>query len=192
MSTILFATHNKHKAAEIENLLSGRYSVLSLDDVGLTADIPEDEPTLLGNAQAKARYAFQHAGVPCFADDTGLEVDALNGAPGVHTARFAGPECSSERNIDKLLTCLNGIEHRTARFRTVIVYIDSLGTQHVFEGVCHGQIATCRLGSQGFGYDPIFLPDEAHGLSFAQMTMTDKNLISHRGRAVRAFVDSLK
>ncbi len=188
---LLFATHNRNKAAEIARMTADKYSLLTLDDAGITVDIPETADNLQGNALIKARFLHQLSGKACFADDTGLEVDALNGQPGVTTARYAGPECNPQRNIDKLLNALDGQTNRTARFRTVIAFIDNDGSEAIFEGVCEGSIATERHGEQGFGYDPIFAPDGFAGLTFAQMSIDDKNKISHRGKAVRALAHFL-
>lgn len=188
---LLFATHNRNKAAEIARMTGDRYTLLTLDDAGITVDIPETADNLQGNALIKARFLHQLSGKACFADDTGLEVDALNGAPGVTTARYAGPECDPQRNMDKLLKALDGQTDRTARFRTVIAFIDVDGSETLFEGVCEGTIATERHGERGFGYDPIFAPLGFGGQTFAQMSMDDKNKISHRGKAVRALADFL-
>ena len=187
---LLFATHNRNKAAEIANMTE-RYTLLTLDDAGVTADIPETATDLRGNALIKARFLYSLTGKACFADDTGLEVDALGGAPGVMTARYAGPECDPNRNMDKLLAALEGQPVRTARFRAVIAFIDADGSETVFEGVCEGTIATERRGEEGFGYDPIFQPMDFGGRTFAQMTMGEKNEISHRGKAVRALAKFL-
>lgn len=188
---LLFATHNHNKAAEIARMTGDRYTLLTLDDAGITVDIPETADDLQGNALIKARFLHQLSGKACFADDTGLEVDALNGAPGVTTARYAGPECDPQRNMDKLLKALDGQTDRTARFRTVIAFIDVDGSETLFEGICEGTIATERHGERGFGYDPIFAPNGFGGQTFAQMSMDDKNKISHRGKAVRALADFL-
>jgi len=192
MKQLVFASHNKNKASEINALLNPEFNVSILDEVGISDDIPETADTLAGNALIKARFTFQKTGKSCFADDTGLEVEALNGAPGVYSARFAGPECNSNDNIDKLLSLLLDSSNRTARFRTVIAYISDDGQEHLFEGIVNGQITTERCGNGGFGYDPVFMPDEANGLTFAQMSLSDKNTISHRGRAIAQFVQYLK
>lgn len=186
---LLFATHNKGKAAEIALLAGPAYRLLTLDEAGVTADIPETADTLEGNALIKARFLHQLTGKACFADDTGLEVEALGGEPGVRTARYAGEECDPQKNMDKLLHALRGAESRRARFRTVIALIGQDGTETTFEGVCEGSIATERRGDGGFGYDPVFAPDGFGGMTFAQMSLDDKNKISHRGKAVRQLVD---
>lgn len=192
MKQLIFASHNKHKASEINALLNPDFQVSILDEVGISDDIPETADTLAGNALIKARFTFEKTGKSCFADDTGLEVEALNGAPGVYSARFAGPDCNSDNNIDKLLSLLQGSANRSARFRTVIAYITDDGKEHMFEGIVNGKITSQRMGTEGFGYDPVFMPDEANGLTFAQMPLSSKNIISHRGRAIAQFVHYLK
>ncbi|MCH5181523.1 MAG: non-canonical purine NTP diphosphatase [Prevotellaceae bacterium] len=180
---IVFATNNAHKLAEVRAMLAGRIEILSLADIGCTADIPETADTLEGNALLKARYVHEHFALDCFADDTGLEVDALDGAPGVHTARYAYPDRHDpEANNRKLLAALSDCTDRTARFRTVIALV--LGTaEYLFEGVVEGFIVPEPAGTGGFGYDPVFAPAET-GLTFAQMGVEAKNVISHRARAV--------
>lgn len=190
MQTLIFATGNRHKAIEVQNFLGEGFALRCLKDVGITEDIPENEPTLEGNALQKAKYVFDRTGQSCFADDTGLEVDALGGAPGVHTARYAGDECSSEKNMDLLLRNLQGVSNRSARFRTVIAYIDSSGATHFFEGVVKGSIVEERSGTEGFGYDPIFRPS-GYAQTFAQLSLNDKNKISHRARAMQKFLEFL-
>lgn len=191
MKELLIATHNMHKAAEMQQMLSDQYTIKTLTDEGITTEIPETADTLEGNALLKARFLHNLTGKPCMADDTGLEVEYLGGAPGVHTARYAGPECDPQRNMDKLLSALQNTTNRKARFVTVIAYVDANGAEHIFLGICPGSIATHRQGEEGFGYDPIFQPDGFNGLTFAQMDMKAKNEISHRGRAVRLFADFL-
>jgi len=191
MQTLIFATGNRHKADEVQNFLGEGFALCCLKEVGITEDIPEEADTLEGNALCKARYVYEKTGKACFADDTGLEVDALGGAPGIHTARYAGEGKSSEANIDLLLKNLEGKEVRTARFRTVIVYIDPDGGVHCFEGVVEGSITTQRSkGVEGFGYDPVFMP-EGYDKTFAQIPLDEKNRISHRGRAMKKFLDYL-
>ncbi len=189
---LLFATHNRNKAREIAQMLSDDYALLTLDDAGVMVDIPETAQTIEGNALIKARFLHEITGKACFADDTGLEVDALGGEPGVMTARYAGEECDPDKNMDKLLTALANASLRTARFRTVIAHIAEDGTETLFHGVCEGSIATARHGSEGFGYDPVFEPQGFGGASFAEMNLSDKNRISHRGKAVRQLVSFLK
>lgn len=195
MRKFLFASHNHNKAKEINAILAkssdAELSVVTLDEMGLSEDIPETADTLEGNAIIKAQYAFQHTGNEAFADDTGLEVEALNGAPGVHTARFADESCDPNKNMAKLLDLLANVDNRKARFRTAIAYIDNDGNQHIFEGVVNGRIALHKSGCEGFGYDPVFIPDEnnPNGLTFAEMSLDAKNLISHRARAIAQFID---
>lgn len=192
MQELLFATHNRHKAEEIGRLLDGSFRLLTLDDVGVSEEIVEDAETLEGNALLKARFLYLRTGKPCFADDTGLEVSALGGAPGVRTARYAGEECDPEKNMSKLLEALRAETDRWARFRTVVAYVDGKGEEHLFEGVCEGHIAESRRGTEGFGYDPLFEPEGFGGRTFAEMSMEEKNKISHRGRAVSRFVQYVK
>ena len=183
---IVFATNNKHKLDEIRSILGSRFEILSLGDIDCHADIPETANTLEGNAIQKARYVAQHFGYDCFADDTGLEVEALGGEPGVRSARYAeGTDHDSEANMQKLLTRLNGNADRRAQFRTVIALSRKADDADytLFEGVVRGTIATEKHGGEGFGYDPIFVP-EGYGESFAQLGNAVKNGISHRARAV--------
>lgn len=200
MKKLVFASHNSNKAKEISAILSKNLdsnvvlSVSTLDEMGLHEDIDETADTLEGNAIIKAQYAFDKTGIESFADDTGLEVEALNGAPGVHTARFADETCDPEKNMAKLLDLLHDCENRKARFRTVVAYISSDGQQHLFEGIVEGRIAMAKAGTQGFGYDPVFIPDENNpdGLTFAQMGLDVKNVISHRARAIAKFDEYIK
>jgi XTP/dITP diphosphohydrolase len=190
---IVFATNNAHKLGEIRQILAGRMDVKSLADIGCTVtDIPETADTLEGNAEMKARFIHDNfAGVDCFADDTGLEVEALGGAPGVYSARYAGGAGhDSAANMAKLLREMQGKTNRRARFRTVIALILN-GELSLMEGEVHGTIATEPHGTDGFGYDPIFLPDEGDGLTFAQMSAEQKNAISHRGRAMKKLIEKL-
>ena len=179
---LVFATNNSHKLSELQQILGDKVELLSLSDIGCSEDIPETENTLEGNAALKARYIFDRYGLPCFADDTGLEVEALNGEPGVFSARYAGENKSSDDNVEKLLQNLEGIQNRRARFRTVICLIKH-GKELLFEGEVKGIITLERRGSSGFGYDPVFEPEEC-GKTFAEMSADEKNTISHRGRAV--------
>lgn len=187
--TLVFATQNKNKAHEIQGLLPEGIEVKTLAEIGCTDDIPEEEPTLEGNALQKARYVYEKYGVDCFADDTGLEVEVLNGEPGVYSARYAGPEKDSEANMDLLLEKLSGRENRKAQFRTAIALILD-GKEYTFEGKVVGAIANQRSGDEGFGYDPIFVP-EGDIRSFAQMPLSEKNKISHRGRAIKKLSEFL-
>ncbi|MFC4666498.1 non-canonical purine NTP diphosphatase [Falsiporphyromonas endometrii] len=183
MDNIVFATNNLHKLQEVRDILKGKYIVRSLDELGCHDDIPETADTLEGNALIKARYIYNKYHVFCFADDTGLEVEILDGAPGVYSARYAGEHCSPEDNRKKLLKALQDEPTpRKARFRTVIALIDQDG-EHLFEGEVEGEITTEEVGSNGFGYDPIFKP-QGYDVTFAQMSEEEKNKISHRGRAV--------
>lgn len=190
--TLVFASHNLHKVEEMRRICSPRFSIKSLADIGCTEEIPEEGLTLDDNARSKALWVYERYGLPCFADDTGLEVDALDGAPGVHTARFAGEACDPQANVSLLLERMKGVEARDARFRTVIACIDASGNVHCFEGEARGNIALERCGSAGFGYDPVFLPEDGDGRSFAQMDSDEKNAISHRGRATKKFLEFLE
>ena len=185
------ASNNAHKLAEIRPLLEPAIQILSLQDIGCHEELPETTSTLEGNSLQKARYVFDHYGCACFADDTGLEVSALNGAPGVDSAHYAGPQRSAADNIALLLANLEGQLHRGARFRTVITLVDEQGAVHTFEGIVEGEITTTRTGAEGFGYDPVFRP-VGFDRTFAQMTIEEKNMLSHRGRAVSKLVDFLR
>ncbi|MBN1985066.1 MAG: non-canonical purine NTP diphosphatase [Prolixibacteraceae bacterium] len=187
---LVFATNNKHKLAELQAILGNHFQLLSLTDIGCNEEIPEEQPTLEGNARQKALYVFEKYNIPCFADDTGLEIEALNGAPGVYSARYAGENKNSDANMDKVLAEMTKIKNRNARFRTVISYISD-GNEKQFEGVVKGKILTEKRGNSGFGYDPIFQPD-GFDLTFAEMKLEDKNKISHRGRAVAKLVAYLQ
>ena len=187
---LVFATRNPGKVREIAQMLSDQYEIVGLADIGCAEDIPETSPTIPGNAIQKAEYVLEHYGVHCFADDTGLEVASLGGAPGVHTARYAGEAKDADANMAKLLGALTNATDRSARFRTVIALTTEVGTR-TFEGICNGHIAEEPSGADGFGYDPIFIPEEST-VTFAEMTPETKNAISHRGRAVRAMVSELK
>jgi XTP/dITP diphosphohydrolase len=187
---LVFATNNKHKLGELQAILGDRVHLLSLKDIGCNEDIPEEQETLEGNASQKAFYVYNKFGYNCFADDTGLEIDALNGEPGVYSARYAGEEKSAEANMDKVLAKLIKINNRNTRFRTVISLVID-GAEKQFEGVVEGEILTEKRGGSGFGYDPIFQP-AGFSQTFAEMNLTDKNKISHRGRAVEKLVSYLK
>jgi XTP/dITP diphosphohydrolase len=178
---IIFASNNPNKIREIKNILGNSFTLLSLQDLDITEDIPENEMTLEGNALYKTRHIFNTTGKNVFADDTGLEVEALNGRPGVHSARFAGENKDSEANIEKLLSLLENETNRNARFRTVIALILDC-KEYVFEGIVTGKIIKQRRGKQGFGYDPVFIPD-GKSVTFAEMDLKEKNMISHRARA---------
>ena len=188
---IVFATNNSHKLEEIRSILGEGFQVLSLADIGCHEDIPETHETLEENSREKAEYVFRNYGIDCFADDTGLEVDALGGAPGVYSARYAGEHCSCDDNIDKLLAALDGQSNRKADFRTVICLIEN-GKECYFEGRVDGQILSERhTNGEGFGYDPIFMPDR-FAVSFAEMPLDVKNRISHRGLAVAKLKEYLE
>jgi XTP/dITP diphosphohydrolase len=186
---IIFATGNQHKLKEATAALKNKFELVNLKDVGITEDIPENENTIKGNAIAKMKYVVEKTGQNCFADDTGLEVEALNGEPGVYSARYAGEHCSFQDNVDKLLKNLEGIENRNARFVTVIaLHLD--GEEHYFEGVVEGVITKNPSGTDGFGYDPIFKPNN-YDITFSEMPLDEKNKISHRGRALQKLSDFL-
>jgi len=183
---LVFATNNAHKIKELQAIMGNRIQLLSLKDIGCNEEIPEEQATLEGNASQKAFFIYNKYGYNCFADDTGLEIDALNGEPGVYSARYAGEEKSAEANMDKVLAGLLKIKNRNARFRTVIsLVIDGIEKQ--FEGLVEGTILNEKRGISGFGYDPIFQP-EGFSKTFAEMNLTDKNKMSHRGRAVEKLV----
>lgn len=190
MKKLLFATNNLHKLEEVRHILDSSYQVLSLSDVGYRSDIPETSPTIEGNALQKARFISQALGMDCFADDTGLEVTALNNAPGVYSARYAGPGCSYDDNVNKLLSEMEGITQRDARFITVIALITE-GQEQLFEGRVEGCITLQKRGISGFGYDPVFEP-EGYSQTFAEMSESLKNKISHRSRAVKLLAQWLK
>ena len=187
---LVFATNNLHKLEEIRAILGTDFEIVSLEEIGCREDIPENQDTLEGNALEKARYVKEHYGFDCFADDTGLEVEALDNRPGVYSARYAGPDKNSEDNMNRILEELEGIENRGARFRTVIALIHN-GEEMTFEGEVKGVILKERQGSAGFGYDPVFQPQGFDG-SFAEMSPEQKNRISHRGRAVEKLVSYLE
>ncbi|MDO4948949.1 MAG: non-canonical purine NTP diphosphatase [Bacteroidales bacterium] len=186
---LVFASNNPHKLSEIRAMLGSEHDILSLHDIGCQADIPETAETLEGNALQKASYIYERYHCDCFADDTGLEVEALDGRPGVYTARYAGPQCSPEDNIVKLLHEMQGKVNRKAVFRTSICLILQ-GNVHVFNGIVKGSITEQKKGTDGFGYDPVFAPDET-GLTFAEMGVGEKNKISHRARAIQQLKDFL-
>jgi len=189
---IIFATGNAHKAVEAQKALGKNVTLIMPKDLGITEDIPETGNTLEANAVQKCQYLWNKLHKACFADDTGLEVEALGGAPGVHTARYAGESKDPSANMDKLLQELDGKENRRARFRTAVAYIDANGVQHLFEGVLNGEIALCKCGTEGFGYDPVFVPDGYEGRTLAEVSLEQKNAISHRGKAMRALMEFLQ
>lgn len=193
---IIFATGNQHKVIEAQKALGDSFALIMPKELGLTEDIPENGDTLQANAIEKAEYLWKKFGKSCFADDTGLEVDALGGAPGVYTARYARPDKGSDANMEKLLTELSAVEakegkiSRAARFRTVVALIID-GKLEIFNGVLEGEIATSRSGSEGFGYDPVFIP-QGYNKTLAEISLDEKNAISHRGKAMRALAEYLK
>jgi XTP/dITP diphosphohydrolase len=187
---LVFATNNLNKLSELEDLLPANIELLGLKDIGCNQELPETQNTLEGNAMQKAEFVFEHFGYNCFTDDTGLEVEALNNEPGVYSARYAGKDCSSNDNMQKVLQKLVGRNDRNAKFRTVIALIID-GKKSLFEGECEGEITKERKGEKGFGYDSIFLP-KGVDTTFAQMTKKQKGAISHRGRATKKLVEFLQ
>jgi XTP/dITP diphosphohydrolase len=187
---LVFATHNQHKVAEVQSLLPKNISILSLNDIGCHAEIPETQETLEGNAILKANFVTEHYGYDCFADDTGLLVDALNGEPGVLSARYAGEEKNTEANINKLLQALLNHNNKKAHFKTVIA-LNLKNELFLFEGKAQGEIISERRGNKGFGYDPIFKPDGFEE-TFAELSMDIKNTISHRGKAMQQLINFLE
>ena len=190
MKILIFATHNEHKVEEIRSLTTKDWDIISLDDLGFTEDIPEPFDTLEANARQKSETIYKKCGKNCFSEDTGLEVYALKNAPGVLSARYAGPQRSSEDNIALLLENLKDAEDRAAQFRTVISFILD-GKEVQFEGVCKGKIAEKRVGVSGFGYDPVFVPEGANQ-TFAEMSMDEKSRYSHRAKAFKKFTTYLE
>jgi XTP/dITP diphosphohydrolase len=193
---IIFATNNQHKLKEIQDLLGSDFLLVCLADIGFIGDIPENKETLEGNALEKAKFIYDRFKLPCFADDTGLEVEALDGKPGVYSARYAGTiadygseKLRTEANINKLLQNLNDKPNKNARFRTVIAYMDGI-SEYFFEGIVNGKIINEKKGSDGFGYDPVFIPD-GFIETFAEMPLVEKNKISHRSRAFTKFIHFL-
>ncbi len=189
MIQLVFATNNKHKLAEIRDITGKRFDILSLSDIGCLEEIPENEPTIEGNASSKAWYVYNRYGRDCFADDTGLEIEALDGRPGVKSARYAGEDCISENNIQKILHELEEHVNRKARFKTVISLVIN-GKETRFEGIVDGHILLEKKGAGGFGYDPVFQP-QGYAQSFAEMPPSEKNKISHRSRAIVKLIDFL-
>lgn len=185
--TYIFATGNMNKVKEVNQLLSDIDIVLP-QVFGITEEIPETGDTLTANALEKARYVFERTGKACFSEDTGLELSALDGAPGVYTARYAGDQKDPVDNMEKLISELSDHSDRSAQFRTIIALIESDGNEHLFEGICHGSIAAKRSGKKGFGYDPVFIP-EGFDLTFAQLSQDVKNTLSHRAQAISKLLD---
>ncbi len=189
-NTLVFATNNRHKLEEIRAIAAANYPIVSLEEAGFAGDIPETAETIEGNAIMKARFVYKTLSINCFADDTGLEVEALNGAPGVYSARYAGEGASYQNNVDKLLDALKDHKNRSARFKTVIALIIN-GSEHLFEGVINGKIISEPRGLRGFGYDPVFVPD-GYDQSFAELSAGEKNAISHRAIATNKLIGFLK
>ena len=189
MKKLVFATNNEHKLRELQQILPNRFELLSLKDIGCTEEIPETAETIEENSMQKAEYVYKKYKTDCFADDTGLEIEALNGRPGVYSARYAGEEKNMTKNIEKILSELKGAENRKARFKTVISLILN-GEKYQFEGIVNGKIIEQKKGDSGFGYDPVFVP-EGYNQTFAEMSAEEKNKISHRGRAVQKLVKFL-
>ena len=189
MRKLVFATNNLHKLSEVRAIIGSQFEILSLNDIGFNEEIPETASTLEGNASLKSRAIYEKFGIDCFADDTGLEVEALNGQPGVYSARYAGPENDANKNTAKLLNELISTTNRKAQFRTVISLILN-GSEYFFEGIVKGEISMEKRGNQGFGYDPVFIP-EGYQKSFAELSAKEKNTISHRARATQKLSEFL-
>jgi len=183
---LVFATNNKNKLSELQALVPEGIDILSLKEINCNEELPETNPTLEGNALQKAKYVYDNYGFNCFADDTGLEIETLGGAPGVYSDRYAGEDCKAEDNMQKVLTKLENEENRNSKFRTVIALIIK-GKENLFEGECSGKITKTKSGAEGFGYDPIFTPN-GYEITFAEMTKNEKGAISHRGKAVEKLV----
>ncbi len=190
MKQLVFATSNPNKIEEVNQMLDDRFDIIGLKDIGCTEEVPETQETIEGNALQKARYVAEKYKVNCFSEDTGLEIDALDGAPGVYTARYGGPERSAEKNMAKVQRELQGKDKRGAQFKTVIALILD-GEEHTFTGIARGTIRKEKSGTDGFGYDPIFAP-EGYNITFAEMNSAEKNKISHRGQAVRQLIAFLE
>jgi XTP/dITP diphosphohydrolase len=186
---LIFATQNQHKAEEIQEIMPEGIQIATLSEIGCDEDIPETATTLEGNASLKSAYVLEHYNKDCFADDTGLEIEALGGEPGVYSARYAGEDANAQKNMDLVLQKMNGLANRKARFRTVIS-LRLKGKEYLFEGVVNGTIRETKSGTEGFGYDPIFQPD-GYDITFSEMRMEQKNSISHRGKAVKKLVEFL-
>ncbi|NPA68827.1 MAG: non-canonical purine NTP diphosphatase [Chlorobi bacterium] len=187
---LVFATNNKHKLEEVKKILNNKFKILSLNDINCFEEIPETQKTIKGNASQKAHYIYDKYKKNCFADDTGLEIEALNGEPGVYSARYAGENCSFEDNVKKVLQKLEGIKNRKARFKTVISLIIN-NKEYLFEGIINGTVIDKKRGKSGFGYDPIFLPD-GFNKTFAEMLPEEKNKISHRALATQKLINFLE
>ena len=186
---LVFATNNPNKLSELQALVPNGIEILSLKDIDCNEELPETNPTLERNALQKAKYVYDRYGFNCFADDTGLEIEALGGSPGVYSARYAGENCRAEDNMKKVLSILENEKNRNAKFRTVIALIVN-GKENIFQGECNGTITKAKSGVEGFGYDPIFIPDGCE-ITFAEMSKQNKGAISHRGRAVKELISFL-
>jgi XTP/dITP diphosphohydrolase len=187
---LCFATNNQHKVSEVRHALGGSIELLTLTEINCFEELPETMPTLEGNSLQKAAYVFYHYGIACFADDTGLEVESLGGAPGVYSARYAGDQRNSEDNITLLLKNLSGVKNRKAQFRTIFTLVGFEKQPVVFEGKVEGEITTAKRGTSGFGYDPVFVPS-GYQLTFAEMDLASKNSMSHRALATQKLIDYL-
>jgi XTP/dITP diphosphohydrolase len=190
MPTLIFATNNQHKVEEIRSVIGERFEIITLKEAGIDIDIPEPHETIASNASEKSKVIHELTSKDCFSEDTGLEVEALNGEPGVKSARYAGDGKDFQKNIDKLLTNLSGKGNRKARFITIISIILN-NTEHLFEGICEGKIIEEKTGTGGFGYDPVFVPDGS-SKTFAEMSMEEKNVFSHRRKATDKLIEFLK
>lgn len=190
MTSLIFATNNRHKVDEVRSILGEQFQLITLEEAGIFIDIPEPHATLEENAREKSSTIYQLKGMDCFSEDTGLEVDALRGEPGVKSARYAGENCSFDDNIEKLLKAMEGQPHRRAQFRTVFSLIEQ-GREIQFQGICEGIIAPHRLGKSGFGYDPVFIPNGS-SKSFGEMSTQEKNIFSHRRKAMNKLLDYLQ
>ena len=186
---LVFATNNQNKLSEIRSLINSSVKILSLEDIGCSDELPETNPTLKLNAYQKAKYVFDKFGYDCFSDDSGLEIHALNGEPGVYSARYAGEDCNAKNNINKVLLNLKNNKNRNANFRTVISLLLK-GESYFYEGTCQGSISEAVLGSNGFGYDPIFVPSGT-SMTFAEMSKFEKGKLSHRSKAVKKLIEFL-
>lgn len=190
MSTLIFSTNNQHKVEEIRSVIGKQFKIITLKEAGIDIDIPEPHDTIAANASEKSKVIYELTGKDCFSEDTGLEVEVLNGEPGVKSARYAGDGRDFQKNIDKLLSKLEDKDNKKARFLTVISLILN-GKEHLFEGVCNGKIITHQTGIGGFGYDPVFIPDGSDR-TFAEMSMEEKNTYSHRRKATDKLIDFLR
>ncbi len=190
MHTLIFATNNQHKINEIKSVIGNKFNIITLAEAGINIDIPEPHDTIEANANEKSDFIYNLTHKNCFGEDTGLEIEALNGEPGVLSARYAGEEKSHQKNIEKVLSKLQGMENRNAQFKTIISLIIN-GKQHIFEGICKGKIIEVQRGKDGFGYDPVFMPDGSTK-TFAEMGLEEKNIYSHRRKATDKLIEFLQ